>query len=52
MAGVGVRLFTDEMVDPRLALALRERGYDAESCLEAGRANQKIPDEAQLLYAV
>jgi hypothetical protein len=51
LAGLGVRLFTDEMIDPALAVALRQRGYDVESCREAHRHNQKIPDEDQLDYA-
>ncbi len=51
MAGLGIRLFTDEMIHADLAPALRRLGYDAESCREAGRSNQRIPDEAQLLYA-
>jgi Domain of unknown function (DUF5615) len=51
MAGLGIRLFTDEMIHTGLAIELRWRGYDAESCQEASRSNQKIPDDAQLLYA-
>ena len=51
MAGLGVRLFTDEMLSPDLARELRHRGYDVLSCHEAGRANQAISDEAQLDYA-
>ena len=51
MAGLGVRLYTDEMIHKDLAPTLRQRGYDVESTLEAGRSNQKIPDEDQLLYA-
>ena len=51
MAGLGIRIYTDEQVFRRLAEALRNRGYDAESCHEAGRANQKISDDAQLTYA-
>lgn len=51
MAGLGIRLYTDEMIPPELARSLRRRGYDAESCEEAGRANQRIPDEDQLAYA-
>lgn len=39
------------MIDVRLARELRRRGYDVESCQEAGRANQRISDEAQLAYA-
>jgi hypothetical protein len=51
MAGLRFPLFTDEMVNPRLAGALARLGYDAESCQWAGRANQAIPDEDQLRYA-
>lgn len=51
MAGRGVRVFTDELVDTALAVELRRRGYDAVSCREAGRANQRIGDPAQLAYA-
>ena len=51
MAGLGIALFTDEMVNPRLAGTLVRLGYDAESCQWAGRANQGIPDDQQLLYA-
>ncbi len=51
MAGRGILVYTDELVDPALAVALRTRGYDAVSCHEAGQANQKIDDPAQLAYA-
>jgi hypothetical protein len=51
VAGLGIRLFTDEMISPRLAEALCLRGYDAESCEVAGRSRQQISDEAQLAYA-
>jgi hypothetical protein len=51
MAGLGIRLFTDEMIFPELPAELRRHGYDAESCVEAGRSGQAIPDEAQLAYA-
>jgi hypothetical protein len=51
MAGLGVRLFTDEMISPDLAVELRRRDYDAVSCHEVGRANQAIPDPDQLQYA-
>lgn len=46
-----IALFTDEHVHARLAAVLRERGYDVVSCQEAGRDNQRISDEAQLVYA-
>jgi predicted nuclease of predicted toxin-antitoxin system len=51
MVGLGIALYTDEHIDPNLALTLRRRGYDAVSCREAGRANQRISDELQLTYA-
>lgn len=51
MAGLGVRLYTDEHIFKELAGALRARGYDAESCQEAGRVSLDIPDEQQLGYA-
>jgi|SRR5215212_9677648 len=50
-AGLGVSIFTDEMINPRLAGALVRLAYDAESCQWAGRANQHIADEDQLVYA-
>ena len=51
MAGLGIGLYTDEDVFRALARALRDRGYDAQSCQEAGRAGQGVPDDAQLAYA-
>jgi hypothetical protein len=51
MAGLGVALFTDELINPALAVELRTRGYDAVSCHEAGRNNQRISDRDQLSYA-
>jgi len=45
MAGRGIRLFTDEMTNIRVAGRLSRLGYDVESCRYAGRANQRIPDE-------
>ena len=51
MAGLGIRLFTDEHIFKDLARELRNRGYDAEGCYEVGRANQGISDEEQLEYA-
>jgi hypothetical protein len=50
-AGLGIRLFTDEMIDPLLAEILGAQGYDVESTEAAGRANQRIHDEPQLEYA-
>jgi hypothetical protein len=51
MAGLGIRLFTDEMINPSLAPELRRRGYDVESCDEAGRSQRRISDADQLEYA-
>jgi len=51
MAGLGIAVYTDELVDPALAIELRKRGYDVLSCHEAGRINQKINDRDQLIYA-
>jgi hypothetical protein len=51
MAGLGIRLYTDEMIPTALAVQLRSRGYDVESCEEAGRSRQIIPDDDQLKYA-
>lgn len=51
MAGLGIKLYTDEMITDRLAPALRQQGYDVESCPEAGLANQRLSDPDQLSYA-
>lgn len=51
MAGLGIRLYTDEMIDYRLAVQLRRLGYDALACQEAGRGQQGISDEDQLAFA-
>ena len=47
MAGLGVRLFTDEHIHKHLAGTLRDRGYDALSCQEAGRRG--VSDDEQLV---
>lgn len=51
MSDLGISIFTDEMVSSRLAMALRQRGYDIVSCHEVGRANLRIADQDQLAYA-
>ena len=51
MAGLGIKVFCDEDLPHQLAAELRGRGYDAESCVEVGRHNRRIPDEDQLAYA-
>lgn len=44
------RLYFDEDADVRLAEALRQRGYDVETTVEAGLL--EASDEEQLAYAV
>jgi predicted nuclease of predicted toxin-antitoxin system len=44
-----ISLYTDEDVTDRLALLLRERGYEAESAQEAGTTG--YTDEQQLAFA-
>jgi len=51
MAGLGIRLYTDEMIPPFLARTLRQLGYDAVSCIEVGRGSRGISDQEQLAYA-
>jgi Domain of unknown function (DUF5615) len=51
MPGLGIKIFTDEDVDARLAPQLRRLGYDAVSCVEAGRSSREISDVDQLHYA-
>lgn len=51
MVGLEIRLFTDEHIFLDLAVALRLQGYDVISCQEAGRANQRISDHEQLIFA-
>jgi uncharacterized protein with PIN domain len=51
MTGQTIKILTDEMITPRLADALRLRGYDATSCHSAGRANQSISDHDQIVFA-
>jgi predicted nuclease of predicted toxin-antitoxin system len=46
-----IRLYTDENMNPDLARALVERGYDALSCHEAGNANPSMSDEWQTEWA-
>ncbi len=51
MAGLGLIIYTDKLVNPALAIERRRRGYDAISCHEAGRNNRHISDRDQLAYA-
>ena len=52
MAGLGLRLFTDEDITWRVAAHLRPMGYDIESCKDAKRGAQRVPDYSQLKYAM
>ena len=45
------RLYLDEDVDPELGEMLRRAGFDVLTTGQAGRANQRIPDEDQLIFA-
>lgn len=51
MAGLGVRVYTDEDVHARLASELRRHGYDAVSCQERSNDNQGLEDAWHLSYA-
>lgn len=51
MTGLGIRIYTDENVDPLLAIQLRRHGYDALSCHSADNHNQAMSDESQLEFA-
>ncbi|MGH2457290.1 MAG: DUF5615 family PIN-like protein [Chloroflexota bacterium] len=51
MAGLGVKVYTDEDVHKDLAPQLRLHGYDAASCREKGNHNRRLSDEEQLEYA-
>jgi predicted nuclease of predicted toxin-antitoxin system len=51
LAGLGILLYTDEMIPWELARQLQRLGYDVLSCEAAGRSNQRISDENQLAYA-
>ena len=44
-------LFADENVPFPLVVALRDLGHDVLTALEAGRANQRIPDPDVLIHA-
>ena len=51
MTGLGIRIYTDEHIFRDLARVLREHGYDAESCQEAGLAGRGVSDEDNLVYS-
>jgi predicted nuclease of predicted toxin-antitoxin system len=47
-----VRLYADENFELPVVEKLREKGYDILTVQEAGKANQGIPDEEVLAFAV
>jgi predicted nuclease of predicted toxin-antitoxin system len=47
-----VRLYADENFELPVTKKLREKGYDILTALEAGNANQGIPDEEVLALAI
>jgi hypothetical protein len=51
VSGLGIRLYTDEDVDPDLADQLNRQGYDALSCHRAGNQNRGLDVEWQLSFA-
>jgi predicted nuclease of predicted toxin-antitoxin system len=48
---VSLRFLLDEDISYRVADGLRRRGVDAVSVYEVDRANRRIPDDEQLVYA-
>lgn len=48
---MAARLYSNENFDRRVVEELRRLGHDVLTSLEAGRANQRIPDEDVLAYA-
>lgn len=45
------RLYSNENFDRRVVVALRELGHDVLTSTEAGRSNQRIPDDEVLAFA-
>ena len=48
---MSARLYSNENFDRRVVDELRRLGHDVLTSLEAGRANQRIPDEDVIAYA-
>ena len=46
------QLYADENFPRTVVVELRKLGYDVLTAQDAGQANQKIPDEAVLKYAI
>jgi len=47
-----IRLYSNENFDFQVVEYLRKLGFDVLTALEAGRANQRIPDEEVLAFAI
>lgn len=47
-----IRLYSNENFDFQVVGFLRQRGFDVLTAVEAGRANQRIPDEQVLAFAI
>lgn len=47
-----IRLYSNENFDFQVVGFLRQLGYDVLTALDAGRANQRIPDEQVLEFAM
>ena len=50
-ASSDVTIYLDEHINPAITTYLRTHGIDVLTALEAGRANQRIPDFEQLDFA-
>lgn len=48
---VTIRIYTDEDIVAELAAQLRQHGYDAVSCRDAGNHNRGLSDQQQLEFA-
>ncbi|TDU70760.1 hypothetical protein EI77_02808 [Prosthecobacter fusiformis] len=46
------RLYSNENFPLRVVVCLRSHGHDVLTSLESGRANQKVPDDEVLRYAI
>ena len=47
-----IRLYSNENFDLQVVQHLRNLGFDVLTALEAGNANQRIPDELVLAFAI
>ncbi len=47
-----IKLYADENFPQSVVVALRQLGYEVLTAYEAGQANQRIPDQEVLAYAI